>query len=69
VYVAIDVPDEVQLVRGEAVRPQQIPRAESAAPPSDVTVAPNVEEVEVTPITVGDEIDGVVGVVNVPSVV
>ena len=59
-----------QFVIGLTVVPQQVPLAVSAAPPSDVTLAPNVAEVDVMEVAVGDVTVGIVTaakVVNVPS--
>ena len=46
-------PSAKQLVVGLAVVPQHVPLAVSAAPPSEVTLAPNVAEEEVTALEVG----------------
>ena len=47
-------PSAVQLVVGVAVVAQQVPLAVIAAPPSDVTFAPNVAPVEVMEVAVGE---------------
>ena len=46
-------PSAKQFVIGLTVVPQQVPLAVSAAPPSDVTLAPSVAELEVIALEVG----------------
>ena len=66
-YTPIVVPDDTQLVKGYADVLQQIPRAESAAPPFEVTVAPKVAVLVLIAVAVGRFTTGIANVVNVPS--
>ena len=53
-------PSARQLVVGLAEVPQQVPRAVRVAPPSEVTLAPNVAVVEVMEVAVGEVTVGAV---------
>ena len=53
-------PSARQLVVGLAEVPQQVPRAVRAAPPLEVTLAPNVAVVSVTEAKVGEVTVGAV---------